>query len=263
MSLLSQGTAPQQAKQKSSMLESIQTFFYAILLALVFRSLLFEPFHIPSGSMFSTLEVGDYIFVSKYSYGYSRYSFPFGIDLFEGRLAGRSPERGDVVVFRLPTDTKVDYIKRVIGLPGDIIRVHDGVVYVNGERIEQDRAGDYAVNERGVEKRIKRNVETLTNGRTYYTLDETAFGDVDFTDEYIVPERHYFMMGDNRDNSIDSRYGDQVGFVPEENLIGRAEMILFSINKDAQFEFWEFWKYPTMFRDGRFFQSLTENVPHG
>jgi len=250
----------EESKRVASVFESVRTFVYAVLLALVFRSLAFEPFHIPSGSMLSTLFVGDYIFVSKYAYGYSRYSFPFGLQLFDGRLAERAPERGDIVVFRLPSDPKIDYIKRVIGLPGDIIRVYDGIVFINGVPVKRENspAGDFAYRDThsGIDRRIKQYQETLPNGRRYLTLDETAFGEVDFTSDYTVPDGHYFMMGDNRDNSIDSRYTQQVGFVPAENLIGRAEIILFSIDKDVNFEFWEFWKYPGMFRAGRSFKLL-------
>jgi len=161
-----------------------------------------------------------------------------------------------VVVFRLPTDTKIDYIKRVIGLPGDTIQINDGRVFLNGEPVEQENLDVFAMRVNGIERRIKRNTEKLPNGRTHAVLDETGFGEVDFTQEYVVPEGKYFVMGDNRDNSIDSRYMDQVGFVPADNLIGRAEIILFSIDREAEFEFWEFWKYPSMFRDGRFFLSL-------
>lgn len=250
----------EESKRVASVFETVRTFVYAVLLAIVFRSLAFEPFHIPSGSMLSTLFVGDYIFVSKYSYGYSRYSFPFAPQLFDGRLAERVPERGDIAVFRLPSDTKVDYIKRVIGLPGDIIRVYDGIVFINGVPVKRENspAGDFAYTDvrSGIDRRIKQYQETLPNGRHYSTLDETAFGEVDFTSDYVVPDGHYFMMGDNRDNSIDSRYGQQVGFVPAENLVGRAEIILFSIDKDVNFEFWEFWKYPRMFRTGRSFKLL-------
>lgn len=239
--------------------EMLRTLAYAVGIAMVFRSLLFEPFHIPSGSMRMTLLEGDYIFVSKYSYGYSRYSFPFGTQLgfISGRMpAGVAPARGDVVVFRLPTDPSIDYIKRVMGLPGDRIQVRDGVVYINGEELKQKLVDKFTFTEGGLERSALRYRETNPEGRSYMVLDENSFGEVDFTDEYVVPEGYYFMMGDNRDNSTDSRYQKEVGFVPAENLIGRAEVIFFSIDKDAQFEFWEFWKYPSMFRPHRFWVDI-------
>lgn len=257
MPLFRKKVPAEEQKRVESAWDTLRTLVYAITLALVFRSLLFEPFHIPSGSMRPTLLEGDYIFVSKYSYGYGRYSFPFGTLMdWDGRIWESKPERGDVAVFRLPTDPSIDYIKRVIGLPGDRIRVNDGRVYVNDSQIEREQEEDWAFRENGVEKRVLRYREKLEGGKSYITLDESAFGEVDFTEEYVVPEGHYFMMGDNRDNSIDSRYSDRVGFVPAENLIGRAEMILFSLHRTADVEFWEFWKYPQMFRDGRFFAGI-------
>ncbi len=254
MPLLSKHTAREEQTRVESAWETLRTLIYAILLALLFRSLLFEPFHIPSGSMRSTLLEGDYIFVSKYAYGYSRYSFPFGaaVDYFDGRLWQSQPERGDVAVFRLPSDTSIDYIKRIIGLPGDTIQVKDGRLLLNGEAVTRKQVKDYAFHAGGIEKRITRYRETLPNGESFHTLDETQFGEVDYTEKYTVPKKHYFVMGDNRDNSIDSRYNRQVGFIPAENLIGRAEIVLFSIDKHVNFAFWEFWKYPYMFRSGRF-----------
>jgi signal peptidase I len=254
MPLLSKDTPQEEQKRVESAWDTLRTLVYAIGLALLFRSIFFEPFHIPSGSMRGTLLEGDYIFVSKYSYGYSRYSFPFGamVDFFDGRIMEDQPERGDVVVFRLPTDPSIDYIKRVIGLPGDTINVKDGIVHINGKEVERESASDFAFKVGDVEKRYPSYRETLPNGKSFMTLDETKFGEVDYTEDYKVPEGHYFMMGDNRDNSIDSRYTQQVGYVPAENLIGRAEIVLFSIDKSTEFEFWEFWKYPSMFRSGRF-----------
>lgn len=258
-----QAASPTDAQRhKDGFWEMLRTLAYAVAIAMVFRSLLFEPFHIPSGSMRMTLLEGDYIFVSKYSYGYSRYSFPFGT-LFEGisgRLPDRAPKRGDVVVFRLPTNPKIDYIKRVMGLPGDHIQVRDGVVYINGEELKQKLVDKFSFEESGIKRTAMRYRETNPEGRTYYVLDENSFGEVDFTDEYVVPEGHYFMMGDNRDNSTDSRYLNEVGFVPAENLIGRAEVIFFSIDQDAQFKFWEFWKYPSMFRPHRFWVDIEKPV---
>lgn len=257
MPILSKKMAIEEQKRVESAWDTVRTLIYAIGLALVFRSFLFEPFHIPSGSMRPTLLEGDYIFVSKYSYGYSRYSFPFGSLMnWAGRVWETQPERGDVVVFRLPTDPSVDYIKRLVGLPGDRIRVNDGRLFVNDHMIDRVQEEDFAFRINGVEKRVLRYREVMPSGKAYVTLDESAFGEVDYTEEYVVPEGHYFMMGDNRDNSIDSRYTEKVGYVPAENLIGRAEMILFSVDKTSGFEFWEIWKYPSMFREGRFFHMI-------
>lgn len=242
--------------KKESGWELIRTFLFALLLAMVFRSCAFEPFHIPSGSMRGTLLEGDYIFVSKPSYGYSRYSFPFGLPLFEGRLLRSEPQRGDVVVFRLPTNTSVDYIKRIVGLPGDELQVKNGQLWINGKAVEHEKITDYIdESEEGTTRAITQYRETLPNGVSYNTLDYTRFGDADNTDRYTVPEGHYFMMGDNRDNSIDSRFIGQVGFVPEENLIGHAKIIVFSFDANEA-RIWEFWRWPFALRTSRFFQSI-------
>ncbi len=243
------------AKPESTFNELVKTFVFAILLAMIFRSFVFEPFHIPSGSMRSTLLEGDYLFVSKFSYGYSRYSFPLGLPIFGGRVLDTKPERGDVIVFRHPKNPRIDYIKRLVAFPGEAVRVRDGILYINAKPVPRVRIDDYegdSPGEDGVYRRVAQYIETLPNGRSYRVLDQTKFGEVDFTGEYTVPEGHYFFMGDNRDNSIDSRYVSQVGFVPEEHLIGRAEIILFSTGDGVQF--WEFWKWPEAMRSGR---SLT------
>jgi signal peptidase I len=227
--------------------ESSKTVIIAVLLAMVFRSLCYEPFHIPSGSMKGTLEIGDYIFVSKPSYGYSRYSFPFGIKFFEGRiLSDARPQRGDVVVFRKPNQTSIDFIKRVVGLPGDRIQVRDGVLYINDEAVPRRRVEDYQEYDAYTRThiRIPRYEETLPNGVTYMTLDQVPNGMVDNTPVYNVPEGYYFMMGDNRDNSTDSRYIHEVGFVPEVNLVGKAVLIAFSFDGFMSL------------RPGRFFKSI-------
>ncbi|MFO1242024.1 MAG: signal peptidase I [Rickettsiales bacterium] len=246
------GTAP--SDKKKSWDEPLKSIIYAVLLALVFRSLLFEPFHIPSSSMKDTLLIGDYIFVSKYSYGYGRYSFPLGLVPFKGRIFGSTPERGDVVVFRKPNQPSIDFIKRLIGLPGDTIQVKQGVLFVNGKEVPRRAISDYKNEEAGAVTSMRRYVETLPNGKSYHVLDMTQFGAVDNTGVYTVPDHHYFMMGDNRDNSTDSRYLDEVGFVPEENLVGRATIIFFSLKDDVHF--WEFWKWPTAFRTHRLLRSI-------
>lgn len=213
--------------------ETIRTVLIALVLAMTFRSLAFEPFHIPSGSMKSNLLVGDYLFVSKFSYGYSRYSFPFGFKFFEGRVGELSkPKRGDVVVFRFPPNPRVDFIKRVMGLPGDSVQVRDGIVYINGSPLVREPLDTWQdVDEQtGKITDIARLAETLPEGKKIKILKDYEYSAGDDTKIFIVPDGHYFMMGDNRDHSSDSRF--DVGFVPAENLVGKAQIIFFSVDKD-------------------------------
>lgn len=225
-------------KQKAPWDDSIRTVLIAFLLAIVFRSLVFEPFHIPSGSMKNTLLVGDYLFVSKFSYGYSRYSFPFGFRVFDGRvLESDHPRRGDIVVFRLPANPRIDFIKRIMGLPGDKIQVRGGVVYINGEPLKREKLpNETDIDEHNVAHSMPAYAETLPEGKIIHTLKEqpNGQGPADDTQVYEVPPGHYFMMGDNRDNSRDSRYMGEVGFVPEENIVGRASLIFFSSDSSAK-----------------------------
>lgn len=239
--------------------ETVKTVAVAVALAVIFRSFLFEPFHIPSGSMKDTLLIGDFIFVSKYSYGYSRYSLPLGLPIMEGRkFMQREPERGDIIVFRLPRSPHVDYIKRLIGLPGDTVEMRNGVLYLNGQAIPKERVEDYVDHEPGNPARIRHIAkyrETLPGGVNYFVLDDVAYGEADNAGPFTVPEGHYFFMGDNRDNSIDSRYQRQVGFVPEENLIGPARVIALSVEEGESLL--AFWKWGSSIRTDRFWRRLT------
>ncbi len=241
---------PKMAKRKtSSFVENAKTVAYAGLIAIGIRTFAFEPFNIPSGSMEPTLLVGDYVFVSKFSYGYSRFSLPFSPALFSGRIFRQMPARGDVAVFRLPRDTSIDYIKRVIGLPGDRIQVRDGLLYVNGEQVARSEAGHFDEADNGITTRDRRYLETLPEGVKHFILKQTSEGFQNNTQEYLVPPDRVFMMGDNRDNSQDSRFMDAVGFVPVENLIGKAEIIFFSV--DATAPWWEIWQWPFEIRWSR------------
>ena len=228
--------------------EFIKTIVIAGALALGFRSLLFEPFNIPSGSMIPTLLVGDYLFVSKYSYGYSRYSFPFGVAPFDGRIFETPPERGDVAVFRQPQNESIAFIKRIVGLPGDRIQVVNGLLHINDVVVKRDREGFASVSDGYNVIRFAVYKETLPNGKSYLTQERSDDDLLDNTSVFLVPEGHYFMIGDNRDNSRDSRTAT-VGMVPAENLVGRAERLFFSHNSSANL--WEIWKWPFAIRYGR------------
>ena len=232
--------------------ETIKIVVHALILAMIVRIFFYQPFNIPSGSMKSTLLVGDYLFVSKLSYGYSRYSFPWGIIPFKGRIFASEPKRGDVAVFKLPRDNSTDYIKRVIGLPGDEIAVRDGVLYINGQAVPKVRKDDFVSPEEG--RPIPRFEETLPNGVKYLVLDAVPNGTFDNVGPYKVPAGHYFMMGDNRDNSTDSRVLSAVGYVPYDNLVGRAEIIFFSIQEGTHA--WEVWTWPWAVRWGRIFSLV-------
>lgn len=235
--------------------EFLKTAILAVLLALLIRTFLYEPFNIPSGSMYPTLEVGDYLFVSKPAYGYSRYSFPFGIADFQGRMFEDAPQRGDVIVFKLPTDTSVDYIKRLVGMPGDRMQVRNGRVYINGEVVDREEVGIRRVPmPDGGHENVMEYIETLPGGAMHRIWEESDSEPLDDTPEYVVPEGHYFMMGDNRDNSQDSRVQGLVGYVPEDNFVGRAEILFFSIDGTASLA--KPWTWPTAIRYGRLLKTL-------
>jgi len=240
--------------KQGSLSEIVSVVIQALILALIIRTLLFQPFSIPSGSMRPTLLEGDYLFVSKFSYGYSYASLPFAPHIFSGRIWSDTPERGDVAVFKHPV-SHADYIKRVIGLPGDRIQMKDGTLFINDEPVQRDFAGqidDPDVTEQFGPVDVYR--ETLPNGVSYTTLDLSPNSNADNTREFIVPEGHYFMMGDNRDNSNDSRFG--VGYVPLENFVGRANIVFFSIAGGASPL--ELWRWPSELRLDRFFKSASK-----
>jgi signal peptidase I len=241
--------ASQQKRKEGGFAETVRVVVHALIIALVIRTFLFQPFNIPSGSMMATLLIGDYLFVSKYSYGYSHYSFPGSPPVFSGRILGSSPQRGDVVVFRLPRDDSTDYIKRVIGLPGDRIQMIDGLLHINGQPVKRERIEDYVDDEGGHVARVKRWRETLPEGVSYNALDLQDNGFLDNTPVYTVPAGNYFMMGDNRDNSTDSRVLNQVGYVPFENIVGKAQIIFFSVGEGESA--WQVWRWPWSVRWSR------------
>jgi len=245
-----------QEKKTNSFFDTLKTIVYAVVIALIVRTVGFEPFNIPSGSMIPTLLVGDYLFVSKFSYGYSKHSLPLSLPIIPGRVMFTAPERGDVAVFKLPTDNKTDYIKRIIGLPGDKIQMKKGRLYINGKIVKRERTDDFIQTDGyGNLRRTLRYIETLPNGKVHTILEQQGDdGQLDNTGVYEVPAEHYFAMGDNRDNSQDSRVTSQVGAIPKENLVGRAEVLFFSTNGGARI--WEIWKWPVAMRFKRFFQAI-------
>ena len=241
-------------KKKEGVLETLKTIVYAVLIALLIRSLFFEPFRIPSGSMYPTLEVGDYLFVSKYTYGYSKHSFPFSLAPIKGRLFAKTPERGDIVVFKYPKDNRTDFIKRIIGLPGDTIQVSRGRLYINDKLVERQSVGKYILKEYVVRpEQYEEYTEVLPEGFTHRILEISDYeSKVDNTAKMTVPEGHYFVMGDNRDRSDDSRI--HVGFVPEENLIGKARFLFFSHNDKGKW--YKPWTWPKAIRYSKIFKTL-------
>jgi signal peptidase I len=257
------------ADKGEGIFETIKTIVYALLIAGIFRTLFFQPFWIPSGSMKDTLLIGDFLFVNKMAYGYSRYSCPFSMCPISGRILASDPQRGDVVVFRHPVNGS-DFIKRLVGLPGDTIQVKDGLLYINGTavKVEADGTFDEVYEPQGPVGNLPRCenapvgqgatctkdrfIETLPNGVKHDILNIDKNGFADNTPVFTVPAGQYFFMGDNRDNSEDSRFSQAVGgvgFVPVENLIGRADRIMFSAAGRSLFFFWTW-------RADRFFKAI-------
>ena len=240
---------------KNKIIDNIKTIFYALIIALIIRSFLFQPFYIPSSSMEPNLLIGDRLFVSKYTYGYSRHSLPFSPKIYNNRILGKIPKRGDVIVFKTPADNRTDYIKRLIGLPGDVIQIVDEDLYLNGIKIKKEKIENLININCGNE--ILNAVffkETLPNGKNYITVYRND-GTMVNSDKFIVPENHYFFMGDNRDCSKDSRFLSSVGYVNFNNLVGKAQLIFFSNDKNKG-SFFKFWKWNQSLRIERFFKKI-------
>jgi signal peptidase I len=256
--------ATSRKKAAGGALETVKTIVYAVLIALIVRTVAYEPFNIPSGSMVPTLLIGDYLFVSKFSYGYSRYSLPFHLPLFSGRLYppfSHTPERGDVVVFwnLLAQPEPADYIKRIVGLPGDHIQMRHGNLYINDQLVPRRPIDDYVLEEGGTTMVLHEYIESLPRQPGEPPLDHPIIkvgndGPLDNTPVYEVPPGHYFAMGDNRDNSQDSRVLSAVGYIPAENLIGKAQFLFFSTDGSAQW--WEIWKWPFAIRYRRLLHGV-------
>jgi len=240
-------------KKTNNFISNLKSISFAVFIALLIRSFVAEPFNIPSGSMKPNLLVGDFIFVSKWSYGYSRHSLPFSIPLIPFRIFGKMPERGDVVVFKTPQDNRTDYIKRVIGLPGDKIKIKNGQIIINNQIILRQKIEDFIdIAKDNSKKRIRKYNEFFFDIEVE-VLDIADNGIVDNTSLYQVPEDHFFVMGDNRDNSQDSRFLNVVGYIPVENLVGKAQRIFFSL-ENARFI--EIWKWPKSIRYSRIFKKI-------
>ena len=239
-------------KNKNNFISNLKSVLFAIFIALLIRSFIAEPFNIPSGSMKPNLLVGDFIFVSKWSYGYSKHSLPFSMGWSDKKLFSRIPNRGDVVVFKNPEDNRTDYIKRVIGLPGDKIKIVNGEIILNDSNIIRKKMNDFIDNDdQSSMKRVRRYKEYIDN-LNFNILDIMDNGIVDNTETFIVPEGHFFVMGDNRDNSQDSRF-KTIGYIPFDNLVGKARFIFFSLENSR---FLEIWKWPMAIRGSRIFKTI-------
>ena len=240
---------------KKIILDNLKTLIYALIIAIIIRSLLIQPFYIPSSSMEINLLVGDRLFVTKYSYGYSKHSFPFSPPTFKDRILNKEPQRGDVIVFKTPSDNRTDYIKRLIGLPGDIIQFIDGNIYLNNNQILRTLLKDNETVYCGNQKiQVSTFEEKLPNNKSYIV---SYRNDISFSnsDKYIIPENHYFFLGDNRDCSKDSRFLADVGYVHRNNLVGKAQLLFFSTNINEGSIF-QIWKWPSILRIERFFKKI-------
>ena len=247
-------TKKEQITFSSWLKDNAKALFWAILIAFSVRSCALEPFNIPSGSMIPTLLVGDYLFVNKNSYGYSKYSFPFGLAPISDRIFYSEPKRGDIVVFRLPTNTSIDYIKRVIGLPGDKIQLKGGILHINGAPVKRTFKKTVKEDRGGLTLEHRLYDEELPNGLIHEIIEFSDTEVQDNTIEFTVPKDHFFMMGDNRDNSKDSRWLDEVGYVPKTHLIGKAGFMFYSNNGYAPFI--AFWNWHKSIRWDRLFKGI-------
>ena len=240
---------------KNFLIDNAKTLFYALLIAIFIRSIIIQPFYIPSSSMEPNLLVGDRLFVTKYSYGYSKHSFPFSPPIFKGRFLNKDPKRGDVIVFKTPADNRTDYIKRLIGLPGDRIQFIDNELYINNNIVFKDlksKNDQIFCGKKTID--VFTFEEKLDNGKIYKStyLKNSSYGD---TDIFLVPEDHYFFLGDNRDCSKDSRFLSSVGYVHKDNLVGKAQFIFFSSDRSVGSIF-SFWKWNKSIRMNRFFKTI-------
>ena len=239
-------------KSKNKFISNIKSISLAVFIALLIRSFLFEPFNIPSGSMKPNLLVGDFIFVSKWSYGYSKHSLPFSLPIIP-ILFSKMPERGDVVVFKTPENNRTDYIKRVIALPGDTVKIKNGIIILNENEIYRQKLDDFIDNDqKAIAKRIRQYKEFFFE-KEIKVLDLADNSIADNTQQFKVPENYFFVMGDNRDNSQDSRFINSVGYIPIENLVGKAQFIFFSLENSR---FLELWKWPNSIRYDRIFKKI-------
>ena len=240
---------------KQKIIENLKTLLYALLIALFIRSFFFQPFFIPSSSMEPNLMIGDRLFVSKYSYGYSRHSLPFSPKIYNKRVFEKKPNLGEVIVFKTPFDNRTDYIKRLIGMPGDTVQIIDGDLYLNEIRVEKKQLnGLFVVGCGNVNLEVNLFEETLPNNKKYLAAYRKT-GTMMNTNKFIVPENHYFFMGDNRDCSKDSRFLSSVGFVNFNNLVGKAQLIFFSNDKNKG-SFFQFWKWNQSVRKNRFLMKI-------
>ena len=238
--------------KKNSILSNLKSISFAIFIALIIRSFIAEPFNIPSGSMKPNLLVGDFIFVSKWSYGYSKHSLPFSLPLIPNKILSKIPDRGDVVVFKTPENNRTDYIKRVIGLPGDKIKIINGNINLNGKNIARKKMKDFFDNDKNASLKRIRKYKEFHDSISFDIIDIMDNGIADNTQLFEVPDGYFFVMGDNRDNSQDSRF-KTVGFIPFDNLVGKARFIFFSLENSR---FLEFWKWPKAIRGSRIFKKI-------